>query len=67
MRQVTRVAMKQSLRAARAGEHVTVVIEKAERIVAFESTWPPLLERSGRRDEELRDLGGSSRCVGLSL
>ena len=52
--QVARVAMEQALGAAGFRQSVAIVVEDAESVRMFEGPPPPLLQRCGGWNEELR-------------
>ena len=55
VREVAGVAVKDALRAAGARQRVAVVVEDAEGVAVLHRPRPPLLQRGGDRDEELRE------------
>ena len=56
MREVTSVAVVKSLRTARLGDRIAIMVEHGERVAMFQYARPPLLPRSHGRNQELRHL-----------
>ncbi len=61
VRKIARIAVEEAFRTSRAGERVAVVIEDGEGIAVLQGAWPPLLQRCGGGNEELRDRCGGFR------
>ena len=71
VREIARVAVVDALRAARAGERVAVVVEDGEGVAVLQRPRPPLLQRGGGGNEELRRLrrghGRAGAACGFAL
>lgn len=58
MREVARIAVEKAFRAAGPGKRIAIVVEDGEGVTVLQGARPSLLQRGGRRDEELCHRGG---------